>query len=185
MDTVIHPTLRYTQGRFASKACRETMFELVRLFVQIAVLRRGPQDVPASYALLGLLLFAQWTLGIVADISHGESLAFGVLSNVLLSVLLLLYVHLVLKLHHHPRRFVQTVTAIAGVELLIMLLYMPALLFASGATLSFITMLVLFWNFTVVAHVFQHALETTLDIGFLWALAYIFLPMLLLMLVMV
>ena len=42
-----------------------TVYALVHPFVQLALLRRRPQDFPWSPLLLGLVLLAHWVLGIV------------------------------------------------------------------------------------------------------------------------
>ena len=91
------------------------MRELIRLFTQIALLRRGPQDVPASPLLLVLTvvgyLCVNFVLWSVLPAARGWS------APLLVATLftLLWYVGL-LRLVGRPERTLQTATAVFGLQ---------------------------------------------------------------------
>jgi hypothetical protein len=91
------------------------MRDLIRLFAQIALLRRGPQDLPASMLLLGLTvggyLCVNFLLGmLLPPDDHWRGLLL-----VDTPFMLLWYVGL-LKLVGRPERILQTTTAVFGFQ---------------------------------------------------------------------
>lgn len=94
------------------------MAEVVRLFAQIALLRRGPQDLPASALLLVLTVIAY--IGVIALVSvlwppvasWPEQLAVEVLFT-------LGWYALLLRLVGRRERFLQTATAVFGFRVLL------------------------------------------------------------------
>jgi hypothetical protein len=91
------------------------MQEIVRLFAQIALLRRGPQDLPASALLLGLTLAGY--LGVNALVSALLPPVSGWPLQLLVDTLFTLawYVAL-LRLVGRPERILQTSTAVFGLQ---------------------------------------------------------------------
>jgi predicted MFS family arabinose efflux permease len=91
------------------------MREVIRLFVQIALLRRGPQDLPASGFLLVLTVIGYMVVVVV--ISSLLPPASGWSMPLLVYVLFTLawYVGM-LRLLGRPERTVQTVTAVFGLQ---------------------------------------------------------------------
>jgi hypothetical protein len=92
------------------------MKDFIRLFAQIALLRRGPQDVPASALLLVLTVIAYFIV---------NSLVSFVLppvpgpwaAHLLLDVAFTLaWYYLLLKLAGRPERILQTTTAVFGFQ---------------------------------------------------------------------
>jgi hypothetical protein len=90
------------------------MTDLLRLFVQIALLRRGPQDLPASPTLLAV------TAGTYFAVNY---LVYSMLPDVtqpwrqhLISevVYTLVSIGIILRIAGRPERYLQTVTAIFG-----------------------------------------------------------------------
>ena len=91
------------------------MSEFIRLFTQIALLRRGPQDLPASGLLLVLTVAAYLGINFVVstvlppDNRWRESLAVDTLFT-------LLWYLLLLRLVGRPERTLQTTTAVFGFQ---------------------------------------------------------------------
>ncbi len=94
------------------------MKELFRLFAQIALLRRGPQDLPASTSLLALTVVLY--LGVNALVGSALPSIREGMQQVLIQALftLLWYVALLLLLGR-GERFLQTATAVFGLQALL------------------------------------------------------------------
>ena len=155
------------------------MEALSRFFVELCLLRRGPQDLPASSTLLGLILainlVASLLVGLAADLSAPIALGQG-LADALLTLGLL---HLALRLTRHPARFVQLATALLGAGALLSLVAVAPLVLLSGAesrgetSLAGLPLLVLlFWSLLVTGHILRHGLDLRLGQGVLIAVAY-------------
>src|SRR3977135_247949 len=91
------------------------MRELIQLFAQIAMLRRGPQDLPASTLLLALTVLGY--LGVNLVVSSVLPPVRGWPAQVLVDTLFMLawYVAL-LKLLGRSERILQTATAVFGLQ---------------------------------------------------------------------
>lgn len=155
------------------------MGELARIFVNIALLRRGPEDVPASVFLLVLLnvvTLASYALAAaIITLDLGLFMA-QILLNLALSLLL---TAAVLSLADRSRRFLQTATAIAGAELV--LAPLSWLLIALGHAYEgskpyplgpYLAQLLVFaWDIVIVGHIYRRALERSLRVGILLSVA--------------
>jgi hypothetical protein len=110
----------------------EAMKELVKLFTQIALLRRGPQDLPASMLLLALTIVAYLAMNLLlnsllppaapadaaARVAEADQPNWS--AQLLLDTLftLLWYVAL-LRLAGRPERTLQTSTAVLGIQIVL------------------------------------------------------------------
>jgi len=83
------------------------MSEFIRLYTQIALLRRGPQDLPASRLLLVLTVAGYLAVNFV--VSRREGLIVDTLFT-------LLWYLLLLRLTGRPERTLQTTTAVFGFQ---------------------------------------------------------------------
>jgi hypothetical protein len=98
-----------------------TLVGTLQLFADITRFRKGPEDVPASTALLGYCILIG--VGIRALAVFALSVPSGgnpLVMPVIDTVATLLYFALVLNLARHPERFLQTVTAIFGYQLVML-----------------------------------------------------------------
>jgi hypothetical protein len=102
------------------------MMELLRLYAQIALLRRGPQDVPASPLLLALTVAALFavnsTLGLLLS---SDSASWLPQLAVEIAFPLAWYAAL-LSVLKRSERFLQTATALFGYQLVLSPLFIPA-----------------------------------------------------------
>jgi len=151
------------------------MGALVRVIWLIALLRQGPQVLPVSTFLLWLVLGAHWATGVLLGLFSfpvGESLLSALAGTLIMAAV----VHTLLLLYRHHNRLVQTLTALAGCEVLLGLLGIPpTALFYAGAQdiAAMLSLLLLGWNIAIAAHIFRHAVGVTLGMGFFYAIVYI------------
>jgi hypothetical protein len=94
----------------------EDMMELIRLYTQIALLRRGPQDVPASTVLLVATIAAYFVVNLflstVLPPPSGPWLQI-LIADVLFTMA---WYALLLRLMNKAERFLQTTTAVFGYQ---------------------------------------------------------------------
>lgn len=176
---------RYHADQFAvvtmTGSDKRTMEALFRAIISIALLRQGPQILPASTFLLALALAAHLGTGVLLGLfSLSPALAlFSALAGTLIMVAL---VHGLLLLHRLHMRVIQTLTALAACEVLIGLLALPltALFYAGGGLAelaALLSLLLLGWNVAVAAHIFRHALNVSMGMGVLFAIGYTLISM--------
>jgi hypothetical protein len=159
------------------------MGALVQVFWQIALLRKGPQTLPASRELLWLLLAAHWLIGVILVIDR-VPLDRALLSGLLGTLITVGVVHGLLLVHHHYSRVTQTLSALAGCEILLGLLTLPLLgLLSLGGELqalaTILWLLLLGWSIAITGHIFRHALSVPLGVGVLSAVGYVFISIML------
>lgn len=149
---------------------------LLRLFIDICLLRATPQQLPAAPVLRTLALAAYVASGLLV-LSPGEGLprAVGMVAVDTLAMLGLLAA--ALRWRGHPARFDQAASALLGTGALLGLLLLPVLLLGGvgeeGAKVVFPLWFGLFlWGMVVTAHILRHALELPLAGGMFAALVY-------------
>ena len=153
------------------------MKALFNAFWLICLLKRGPQDLPASRELLGILLVVHLVSGVFLSIIN-YSFAQAVLVALLGTLIMVGMVQGILALNRKGARLVQTLSAMAGCETLFGLVALPiSLWFHSGEGKDgavMLSLLVLGWSIAVSAHIFRHALSTGPGLGFGTAIFYTF-----------
>ncbi len=154
------------------------MGALFRVIWQIALLRRGPQVLPASTALLYPVLAIHWLTGVVLGLTALQ-LDMALLSSLAGTLIMVALVHGLLVVHNRQSRVTQTLTALAASEILLALISIPLMAwFDMGGSLrdiaTVLSLLLFGWKIAITAHIFRHALEVTMGIGFLLAVGYIF-----------
>jgi hypothetical protein len=91
------------------------MKEILRLFMQIALLRRGPQDLPASRLLLALTVIGYLAVNLVVESALQPDYHWSGPLLADAAFMLLWYIG-ALRLAGRPERILQTVTAIFGFQ---------------------------------------------------------------------
>lgn len=144
----------------------------LRSWFGICLLKRAPQDDPASYSglVLALSLYVISDL-VVAGTSSGWKVAWGMTAIDLLVMIVLTVV--LLQFTHKSTRFLQTLTALAGTGGLLGLLVLPAVLSVSAnhqaqqssALLVIFWLVMMVWSIVVRAHVYRHALSLNYATG--------------------
>jgi len=150
--------------------------ELIVLFVDICLFKRGPQDVPASRLLFGLALVAYWIVGI-ALLSLQSDWLEAVGQAVTESLLLLAFCWVLLWVTNRLSRLLQTATALLATDALISL---PGALLLSwwlsrpdAPGLQFGLVALTVWHLAVISQVLRLAVSRPLAFGVVLALTYV------------
>ena len=153
------------------------MYALVNPFVQIALLRGKPQDLPASLFLLKLTLGAHALLGVLM-FANRLSLPQAVLAGIASTLIMCVLTAALLFANRRAGRIVQTLTAMAGSDVVVGLAALPVTAWLHGAVNDaapsglpgLLFLLLLIWNLVVAGHVLRHALSSALPLGIVLAL---------------
>ncbi|WP_242519309.1 hypothetical protein [Halochromatium roseum] len=149
---------------------RIAVLVIINFFIDLALLRRAPQDLPASPALLLLVLLVGLGAGSLLAITAGVDLGDGLLQSLLDLALTLGALSLALRLVERQQRFLQTATALVGVDTLITLLALLPVGMArpvdseSGllALAGVLFLLLVVWSVLAVGHILRHAFSLSL-----------------------
>lgn len=152
---------------------------IFRLILDIALLQRGPQTLPASSGLAGAALASYVGVGLLAhqmilpDVNPVGPVLFD----------LFLLVGFVLSLLYgrgFSGRSRQTLAALGGVGTLLTLVSLPVIrmldaadasaALAAAGVISWLGLMA--WSLLVTAYILRHALSTTFPLGMLLAIAY-------------
>ena len=162
--------------------------QFLKVFLDIVLWRRGPQDLPASRLLLALTAASYVAVSALQLGVLGEKGPAWFVFVVLDPILLTGGTYLLLKLFRHPERFLQTATAILGTGAVLgLLLFLPLQLILSGmgagqdSTAAGVFALLLVVVFALVTgRILQLATESNLFTGIAVSLTYFMLINLLL-----
>ena len=157
------------------------LWRLGIVFVDIALHRRGPEHIPSSAFLFGLLTTIYLIASIVAtQVAEPFPRAVGM---VIFDTLLYLgFIWLLLSIRSYPDRFYQTVSAIFGAQTFLTLIGIPILIsigvesgeietFNAGSWLFFVLIL---WSIDIASFVLSRALQLSYFLGVLIVLGYSF-----------
>jgi len=156
------------------------VWQLASVIGEIALRRRGPESLPDSTFLTGLLLMVFVTVSLFYLLLQGGFgwLGFGNLAAQL--VLVFGFVFAVLTFFKLERRYRQTVSAILGVNIVVSLVYFPVALGGlalgidlEGMPFSAIRYGFILWSVIMEAHIFARALSQPLLLGFMVELLYV------------
>jgi hypothetical protein len=156
------------------------MGELIKLYTQIAVLRRGPQDLPTSALLMVLTIAAYVAVAallinvlppVSVDDAKGAAEALNGWPGLLLLDALFMYLWYaaLLRLFGRPERTLQTVSAVFGFRIVLALpLFLSNWLWARFAhdpawnvPIGIMGVVVLVWQITANARIVKSALEVS------------------------
>ena len=169
------------------------MWRLVLAFADIALHRRSPADLPASRFLFALSLVVYLMVGLITirvgnpdrrllDVSFlGSQIDIGFVGVIVLETAVYLgFVWLVLRAFERPGRFLQTATALVGVETLISLIGIPVLAWidtvraAGGEPTAgtFVYLLLFLWSLDVAGFIISKAIQNAYFVGVLIVIGY-------------
>jgi hypothetical protein len=107
--------------------------QFLRIFLDIVLWRRGPQDLPVSGLLLWVTVAAYIAVSAVQLALLGETVATWLFFVVVDPLLLAAWVWLVLRLYGRRERYLQTASAVFGTGALLGIgLYLPLQLIVTG-----------------------------------------------------
>jgi hypothetical protein len=147
---------------------------LIKLFVDIVLFRKGPQDVPASPLLLGLCLLAYLLTG-EAMLMMEETLLRATLQVLLDAVILAGFVSVTLRFAGNAERVLQTLSALLAVDVLISIIAFPVMISLSSGVErggGYLLVMLMLWHLAVMAHIFRHALSRSWWAGYAVAMLY-------------
>ncbi len=151
------------------------MYELMKLFFDIAVFKKGPQDIPASTWLLRLLIPIYMVINFLIVALSVDM--FDALLQVIVEVLLIFaFAWGLMYFTGRPERYQQTTCALLGTDALISLFALPALatLIGQGSALAFVVVVsLMLWHWVVTGHILRHALSQPLIFGLGVAFLYL------------
>ena len=166
------------------------MYALIKLFWDICLFRRGPQDTPPLPILLALLVLLNLVYAfILLRIPNGDGDApdGGHILRFLFSHTIVMFalVYVILWLGRFRVRYLQTMIAMFGADLIVGLPQLPLTILAayitdqiSLAMLVFIGfMATIGWGLAVHTHIFRHALSCSVFRGGAWAILVFFISM--------
>lgn len=159
---------------------------LAKAFLDICLLRKDPQDLPKSSVLLTLCLIFYMLIDVLLTVQTRPFIDALLVSLVDVGFLLVV-TSLILKQHRHFERLGQTMTALFGTGVILGIFIFP--LVYGGVqnqyeswiqqimVLLFLVMVI--WNVAVLAHIVRHAISTSMGIGIMIAVLYIWMSSLL------
>lgn len=153
---------------------------IINFFIELALLRRAPQDLPPSSALFFLVLLVGVASGLLLAVTAGAGLVLGLLQSLLDLALMLGALSLALRWVRHRERYLQAATALIGVDTLISLIALLPVGLArpldadSGllALAGLLFLLLLAWSVLATGHILRHAFGLTLAQGAAIAVAF-------------
>jgi hypothetical protein len=155
------------------------MQQLLQLFIDIAMFRRGPQDLPASRSLVSLMFAIYALSGCAQVLLMGWDLRSTLLLVLIDTVMLCGWVWAVLVFFSRRQRFIQTMTAVLGIGTLLAILDLfvrtTQLLIAPGASVPLGWLLAkLIIMSLVLGRIFMLAIDAGLLTGIALTLAIVF-----------
>lgn len=152
------------------------MYELIKVFFDITLLKKGPQDVPGVPILLVLLIVVNLAVNLLLQLLSSDW--WGAIQQVMVElVLLLVFTRLLLAFFAKSVRFQQTASALLGTDCLLTIFAFPAIasLTLQGSLIAFIIIvLMILWHWVVTGHIFKQAISQSyvfaLGIAFLYFL---------------
>jgi len=143
------------------------MGPLFSRLIDIVLLRRGPQDLPAGRSVL-LACLTLYVLIAALSLNIGRTPENPTAVLVLACALPMVLVWIVLRLRDRISRWEQTLSALFGTSALLSLVTLPFNFDTGGEPappVIIISLLVFFWSFVVDAHIWRHALDASFAVG--------------------
>jgi hypothetical protein len=154
--------------------------QIIVALLEIATLRRGPEDLPASQFFLGLMVLLYVATGVISISLYSDDPG-DLVAQLLLDLgLLLAFFGLLLSLFRRLRRLTQTLAAVMGASALLACFALPLSLLLrgsapgdSGALIPALGIyLIVLWSISINGHILQRALEIPYVGGVLLAAGY-------------
>jgi hypothetical protein len=157
------------------------MKELFGLFAQIAISRKGPQDLPASYLLLALTVAGYWVLRYAVSVPLPPAHHWRMHLAIEIVFTLAWYAVLLRSLGR-PERFLQAMSAMFGAWLVMAVPWVAAIHFSQTLPKEhlmyrpsmILALVVAIWIIRAFSYVLKHALELPIAACVLLALVQIF-----------
>jgi len=157
-------------------------WRLAGAFWEICLLKRAPQELPASRFLFNAVAVVFILRGAVIN-AFSFPIPEALMLNIIMTGLLLLTLFALLYLRSSQARLLQTATAMMGSSIILFpaalaLRFWFHVIEQSGSSSQFAGhcwVLLFVWELFIAAHILRHALNARLIAGFFIAIAYVFL----------
>jgi len=155
--------------------CDRTLQLLLKTFLDILLLRKGPDSLPKSWLVFYIALF----ISIFVSIATREIVTNGVDTkhdiSLILTIINASFYFLVILIAGYPGRTLQSLTAVFGVDAIITAIYLAGFIlirqFADEVTTLSFVWLVTGWSVAVEGHIISRAIERPWAIGIAIAVA--------------
>jgi hypothetical protein len=142
------------------------MKELFAHFAQIALSRKGPQDLPGSWVVLALTVAGYWLIRYIVSLAVPPTEHWRLHLTVEI-VFMLVWYAVLLRAVGKPERFLQTASAIFGVWLVLGPPWVIVIHFSQTlpvenvlyAPMVLIALAIVIWIIRAISYVLKHALE--------------------------
>jgi len=157
-----------------------------KAFLNICLLKKGPQDLPKSSVLLFLCLFMYTLIDVLLTV-QSRPFEHALMVSLVDVGFLLLVTSLILKQHQKLDRWHQTMTALFGTGVILGIFIFP-LVFGGVQNqyeawlqqiIVVLFLIMVIWNVAVLAHIVRHAISTSMGVGIMIAILYIWMSSLL------
>ncbi|MCG8486889.1 MAG: hypothetical protein MI756_05410 [Chromatiales bacterium] len=151
------------------------MKALISAAIDLCLLRRGPQDLPASSMLLWLTALLNMLTGILMLTDADSNLAKAIGQTLFELALMVAALYAALRLNGRLERFIQAATALMLCGFLLGMLALPLIAWGKqnqSAEAGVLFLLVFTWGVVVFGHILRHTFEFSLNVGIAIALLY-------------
>lgn len=165
--------------------------ELNKTYFQLLLLKSKPEDIPYSKILLGVMLVIVFSVKNLANFGFSfllkeyaqkasEKVNLSILDSieiVFVSLLIMMaFIYILLCFYNKRNRLVQTTTAVLALDLNLTILFMVWMVIFTITPLAILFfILLLYWQFVVLIHIFSNAVDANLLEGGIFALLYMLL----------
>jgi len=154
--------------------------QLLRLFFELCLMKKGPKDVPDSSVLLTLVFCLYFLAGTVL-LSSSLVLTEALMQSLIETVLLGVFVYFLVSFFSIKNRFNQAITAIYGSGAFITIVSMPFIfwmqsLTGNGSTgmVGLIVFMLVCWSFIVMAYIIRETIEKSFAVSLLLTFCYLY-----------
>ncbi len=157
-----------------------------KAFLDICLLKKGPQDLPKSTVLLVLCLFMYTLIDVLLTV-QSRPFVDALMVSLVDAGFLLGVTSLILRQHQKLDRWHQTMTSLFGTGVILGIFIFP-LVFGGiqnqyeawlQQIIVVLFLIMVVWNVAVLAHIVRHAISTSMGIGIMIAILYIWMSSLL------
>ncbi len=154
----------------------------LRLFLDLCLIKKGPQDVPDNTGLMKIVFFAYFMSGTVL-LSADNSIVDAVIQALIDTVLIGLFMYVLVSFFSVPNRFNQSLIAIYGSGALITIFSTPVIFWVqalsnneqpTGAA-GLVVFLIVCWSFVVMANIIKETIQKNLSTCLLLTFCYLYL----------
>ncbi len=155
---------------------------LLRIFVDLCLIKKGPKDVPESAVLLKMVFFIYFLSGTLL-LSSSIGLIDAIIQSFLETVLVGLFMYVLVSFFQVKNRFNQAVTAIYGSGALMTLLSVPYIFWMDGlvknenpiGVIGLVVFFIVIWGFIVMANIIRETVQKSFSISLLLTFCYLYL----------